>query len=225
MEFLYQIIPNVMNNLDALWIATIETVQMLVLTTLFAVPIGTFFGVLLVVCRKDGLFENTPLWWILDKFINLFRCIPFMILVGMMFPLTRMIVGTTVFVAGAIPPLVAGTIPFFARQVESSLLEVDPGLIEASKAMGDSPLQTVLRVYLKESIPSIIRGISITMIALIANTTICGAFGAGGLGGYAYNHGYVRHQNDTTYVVVIILLLITTLIQSTSEYLYKKTSH
>lgn len=225
MEFLFQIIPNVMNNLDSLWIATVETMQMLIYTSIFSAPFGIALGVIMVVCREDGIMKNKPIWWICDKIINLFRCIPFMLLVFAMFPVTRALVGTTLFVKGAIPPLVVGTIPFFARQIESSLLEIDSGLIEASQAMGDSPMQTIFRVYLKESIPSMIRSVSITMIALIGNSTICGAFGAGGLGSYAYNHGYIRHEYDVIYFVLFLLLLITTMIQSLSERLYKKVTH
>lgn len=225
MEFIFSLIPNVIENFDSMMQALIETIQMLVYTGLISAVLGIILGVILVVCRKDGLLENIPLWWILDKFVNLFRCIPFILLVTLMIPFTRMIVGTSIFVIGSIPPLVAGTVPFFARQVESSLLEVDPGLIEASKAMGDSPFQTMTRVYLKESIPSLIRGISITLIALIGNTTICGALGAGGLGQFAYNHGHVRGKIDVTIVTIIILLLLTTVIQSIAEYFYRKTSH
>lgn len=225
MELLYQLFPNVMENLPAIYTAFIETMQMLLISGIFSAFFGILLGILLVVCRKGGIMECMPVWWIFDKLVNLFRCIPFMLLVAMMFEVTRALVGTTVFVRGSIPPLVVGTIPFFSRQVEAALLSLDPGLIEASQAMGDSPLQTILRVYLKESIPGIVRGTSITLIALIGYTTICGAYGAGGLGQFAYDHGYVAQHQDVTYFIVLILLLITTLIQSISEHIYRKTSH
>lgn len=225
LDLLNLLIPNVMSNLNSMWIAFLQTIQMVFFAGLISAIFGVFFGTVMVVTRQGGIMECKPVWWVLDKVVNLFRCIPFLIMAIAMAPVTRMLVGTSIHVIGAIPPLVVATVPFFSRQIESSLLEVDPGLIEASQAMGDSPMQTIFRVYLKESIPGIIRGSSITLIALIGYTTISGMLGAGGLGDYALNHGYFRYKDDVTLFVIFILLLITTLIQSFSDFFCKKTTH
>ena len=121
--------------------------------------------------------------------------------------------------------MIMGTVPFFSRQIESSLAEVDYGLIEASQSMGDSPLQTILRVYLKESIPGIIRATTITLISLIGLTAMVGVVGGGGIGNFAIQYGYSRHQTDITYVSCIVILIFITLIQSISNVLIQKTTH
>lgn len=225
LDFLNQMIPNVMEKLPALWVAVIETLQMVGISGVISLIFGLIFGVILIVTRKGGIMQNRFVFLILDNIVNLFRAIPFIILISLLMDVTRFVSGTTIGVKGALFPLVIGTIPFFARQIESALSEIDHGLIEASQSMGDSPFQIIFRVYLKESIPSIVRGTTITFISLIGLTAMAGAVGAGGLGNFAIQYGYGRHQVDVNYVVVLIILLLITLIQSLGDYIIKKTTH
>lgn len=152
--------------------------------------------------------SNTVVYSILDKIINLFRSIPFIILLATLIPLTRAVVGTAIGTKGAILPLVFGTVPFFSRQVETALSEVDAGLVEAAAAMGTSPAGIIFRVYLKESIPSLVRVTTITLISLIGLTAMAGAIGGGGLGDFAIRYGHQRNQIDVTLVTVVILIFI-----------------
>ena len=140
-------------------------------------------------------------------------------------PATRAIIGTSIGVRGALFPLIVGSVPFFARQVESALSEVDGGLIEASQAMGCSPFEIIIRVYLKESIPSLIRATTITLVAIIGYITMVGAMGGGGVGDFAIRYGYYSYETDSTIVCVIVLLIITSLIQGIGNYLERKTTH
>jgi D-methionine transport system permease protein len=162
---------------------------------------------------------------ILDKSINLLRSIPFIILLAALIPLTRAVVGTAIGTRGAILPLVFGTVPFFSRQVESALLQLDSGLIEAAQSMGISPFGIIFRVYLKEGIPGIVRGTAITMISLIGLTAMAGAVGGGGLGDFAIRYGHQRNQVDITYATVLILLLLVSVLQSIGTWIIKRTSH
>ena len=154
--------------------------------------------------------------------VNLFRSIPFIILAMLLIPLTRFIVGTTIGIPGAIVPLVIATVPFFSRQVQLALLEVDKGVIEASVAMGCTPLEIIFRVYLKEGLPSLIRASSLTTISLIGLTTMAGAFGAGGIGNLAISRGYNRFQGDVIVVATIIMLIIVFISQAIGDFLEKR---
>lgn len=204
---------------------TYITLQMLVISGIFALLIGLVLGVLITITQKGGILENKIIYFILDKFINFFRSVPFVILISVLMGLSRWIVGTASGVEGMYIPLIFGTIPFFARQVESVLSEVDDGLIEASIAMGNSPLQIITRVYLRESIPGIIRSISITTISLIGLTAMAGQVGGGGLGSFAIRYGYNRGKVDATWTTVIVILLIVSAIQAIGNYLTRKTTH
>lgn len=225
LELLNHYLPNVMEKLPALWQACIETLQMVGVAGIASLIFGLFFGVVLTVTKEGGIMENKLIWNILDKLTNLFRAIPFIILISLLMDVTRFVAGTTIGVKGAIFPLIVGTTPFFSRQIESALAEIDHGLIEASQSMGDSPMQIIFRVYLKESIPAIVRGTTITFISLVGLTAMAGAVGAGGLGNFAIQYGYGRHQVDVNYVVVLIILLLITLIQSLGDFIIRKTTH
>lgn len=225
LDFLNSIIPNVMSKPEALWEAIVQTLQMVGISGTIALVIGTFFGIVFVVTKQGGLMENRILYFILDKVCNFFRAVPFIILVFFLANVTRAIVGTTIQVKGAIFPLVIATIPYVARQIESAIAEIDSGLVEAAQSMGDSPIQIIFRVYLRESIPGMIRGMTITLITLIGYTAIAGAIGAGGLGSFALMYGYGKNQFDLTMVVVIIIFILITAIQSLGDYLIKKTEH
>ena len=225
LEVLNDLIPNIMNKLPEFWQAILDFFIMLGITGAVSFIFGTLFGVILTVTRRGDILENKVIYFILGKIIDLFRAIPFVILIFFLGPMTRIIAGTTIGLRGALFPLMVGTIPFFARQGESALAEIDRGLIEASQAMGSSPMEIIFRVYLKESIPGIIRATTITLISLIGLITMVGAVGGGGIGDFAIRYGYNSMQNDVTYVCVIILLLITTTIQGVGNILIRKTTH
>jgi D-methionine transport system permease protein len=207
--------------LTSLW----QTVYMILVTGSVSFAFGIVFAVILTVSRRGGIGENIPLWTVLDKIINFFRSVPFIILIALLIPLTRLIAGTAIGVRGAIPPLIFGTAPFFTRQMESALAEIDPGSIEAAQSMGTGPVGIIFRVYLKESVPGIIRGVTITIISLIGLTAMAGAVGGGGLGDFAIRYGYQRYQTDITIVTVIILILLVSLVQSLGNFLAKKAGH
>ena len=225
MSWLSEWIPNVVELADEFPAGIMQTLQMLLIPGAISFVLGVIFGVTLIVTRKGGIMENRIIFFLLDKLVNLFRSIPFIILMTLLVGVTRFLTGTSIGVAGALPSLVVGTTPFFSRQIESALAEVDQGVIEASQAMGLSPMQIIVRVYLRESIPGIARATTITLISLVGLTAIAGAIGAGGLGDMAIRYGYHRNLYDVTYVVVIIILVMITLIQTIGDVIVKKTSH
>ena len=219
-EFFESIMPNVIPKLPALWNATLETLAMTGISALYILVIGMALGILLTVTKKGGLLENAVVYRVLDIIINLLRSVPFIIL---LFPLTRIISGTSIGVAGSIFPLIVGTVPFFSRQAEAALAGVSPGLIEAAQSMGCSKLGIIFRVYLRESIPALSRGITITLINLVGLTAMAGAVGAGGLGNFAYVQGVQRNYYDIIVAAVIVLVLIVQVIQIIGNIIAKKT--
>lgn len=224
-EILNNWFPNIANKLPEFQESIIQTLVMVGWSGSISLVLGLLLGVSLTVTRKDGLMENVPVFQVLDKITNLFRSIPFIILLTSVMPLTRLIMGTAIGVPGAIVPLVFGVVPFFARQMESALAQVSPGLIEAAQSMGDSKLAIILNVYLKESIPQIARAISITAISLIGFTAMAGAVGAGGLGDFAIRYGHDRNQTDATLATVIVLVLLVSFIQLAGNFIAKKNEH
>lgn len=225
LELLNQFIPNIMDKLPDFWTAILETFIMLGIVGVISLLIGTLFGVIMVVTTKEGILENAILYFLIGKVIDFFRAIPFIVLIFLIAPMTRAIVGTTIGLRGAMLPLAVGAIPFVARQIESALSEVDNGLIEASQAMGCSPLEIIFRVYLKESVPGIIRATTITLITLIGYIAMVGVVGGGGLGDFCIRYGYNSFQFDVIYVCVAVLLLITSLIQGIGNFAIRKTTH
>lgn len=224
-EFLTSILPNVMTKLPDFYKSIVDTLIMVIWSGSISFVLGLILGIVLTVTKKDGILENTAVFQVLDKVINFFRSIPFIILLAGLIPLTRLIVGTAIGVEGAIVPLVFGTVPFYSRQIETALAELNPGLIEAAQSMGSGKLEIVLRVYLRECIGGITRGTTITAISLIGLTAMAGAVGAGGLGDFAIRFGYQRNQIDVTYVSVIVLVLLVSVIQIFGNYIAKKNSH
>lgn len=222
---LEQLIPNVMVKIPKLIQSILETFQMMGWSGSISFILGLFFGVILIVTRRGGIMECHPVYWILDKIINVLRSIPFIILVPATLFLSRAIMGTGIGVKGAIIPLIIGTVPFFSRQIELALAEVDGGLIEAAQAMGDSPLQIIFRVYLKESIPAIARATTITFISLIGLTAMAGVVGAGGLGDFAIRYGHQRSEPDVIWVTILIILILVTVAQAIGDVIIKKTTH
>ncbi|MHB1394143.1 MAG: methionine ABC transporter permease [Clostridia bacterium] len=219
------LIPNVVTKVPELIKSLWQTLYMMGLSGIISFVLGMIFGITLTVTKKRGIMENAVVYNILDKIINTFRSIPFIILLAALIPLTRAVVGTAIGTKGAILPLVFGTVPFFTRQIETALAELDSGLIEASQAMGSSPMEIIYRVYLKESIPSIVRVTTITVVSLVGLTAMAGAVGGGGLGDFAIRYGHQRNQVDVTYVTVIILLVVVNAIQSLGNFIIRKTTH
>ena len=220
-----KLFPNVIEFASDFPQAIIDTLLMLVISGLISVVIGIFLAVIVVVTRKDGLKENQPVFWILDKIINLFRSIPFIILIPTVAVLSRALFGTTIGIEGALVPLVIGTAPFVARQMESAIMEIEPGIIEASIAMGLSTKEIIFDVYLRENIPGMIRGLTISFIALVGQIAIVGSVGAGGLGDMAIRYGLQRSMGDITFVVIILILILISIVQAIGDKLLEKTTH
>ena len=224
-DLLTQWFPNVMDKTDKFWDSLSDTLLMTVWSGVLAFLIGGILGILVVITRKGGILENAIVFRILDVFINFFRSIPFIILLAGLIGLTRLLMGTAIGVRGAIVPLVFGTAPFYARQTEQALSELDSGLVEAAQSMGTSIPGNVFRVNLRESIASIVRGTTLTVISLIGLTAMAGAVGAGGIGDFAIRYGYNRNQFDVTVVSVITLVLLVGIVQLIGGLIVRKVSH
>ncbi|MGI6608366.1 MAG: methionine ABC transporter permease [Erysipelotrichaceae bacterium] len=203
----------------ALW----ETIYVTLLATLFATVIGLPLGVLLVTGRKDGI-RPLPVWLnrFIDLFINILRSIPFLILMILVFPLTRAIVGTTVGTVASIVPLVIASFPFIARLVESSLKEVDLNIIEMAQSIGATPLQIVVRVMLPEALPSLLQNLTIATTTILGYSAMSGIIGGGGLGKIAINYGYYRYKYLIMLFAVIVLVLLVQIFQSIGSHVATK---
>ncbi len=203
-----------------------DTINMTCISGIFSVVLGIIIGVLLILFRNGGLKQNKIVYSIISIIINILRSIPFIILIVLIIPLTRKIVGTSIGVKGVIIPLIFGTVPFYSRQVEAALLDVTNGKIEAARACGSSTIGIVFRVYLHEAVPSIIRVTTITAISLVGLTaTAAGAVAAGGLGDLAINTGMAQNRYDIIYACVILVLLIVSVIQVIGTILAKSTTN
>src|SRR5699024_5824738 len=202
-----------------------ETLYMVSVTALLAGIFGILLGITLVVTEEGGILEKPRLYHFLERMVNIFRSVPFIIMLALIAPITRLIVGSAIGTTAAIVPLVAGTVPFYSRQVQNALLEVDKGLIEDAEAMGSTPLEIIFRVYLQEGLSSIIRVSSVTIINLIGLTTMAGAIGGGGLGNLAIARGYNRFQTDVVLVATGIILIIVFISQFIGNELARRTSH
>lgn len=198
------------------------TLKMLIISGILSVFFGFFVGVVLVVTDKGGLKPNKIIYQILDIIVNIVRSFPFIILMISIIPLTRLLTGSSIGEMAALVPLTVAATPFMARIFQSSLKEVDPELIEATKSFGASNTQIILKVMLIEAIPSIISGISLGIINLLGATAMAGAIGAGGLGATALTYGYQNFNYKIMYTIVVILILLVILIQFTGDWLYKK---
>lgn len=224
-QFLTRYFPNVIEIQDEVIESTFQTIYMVLVTAAVAGILGILLGVVLVVTSPNGILENKRIYNFLDQFVNIFRSLPFIIMMTLIVPFTRLLVGTSIGTSAAIVPLVVGTTPFFARQIQNALLEVDEGIIEAAQAMGSTPLEIIFRVYLKEGLIPIIRVSSLTIINLIGLTAMAGAIGGGGLGNLAIVRGYTRFQTDVTLVATILILLLVFISQGIGNYLIRKISH
>ena len=210
-------LPNV--DWQEIGYAGLDTLNMLGGATLFTVLLGLPLGVLLFLTGPRQLLEQRALYAVLSLVVNVLRSVPFVILLILMIPLTVLITGTSLGVAGAIPPLVVGATPFFARLVETALREVDRGIIEATQAMGASTLQIIFRALLPEALPGLIAATTVTAITLVSYTAMSGLIGGGGLGDLAVRYGYQRYQPDVMAVTVILLLVLVQVLQTAGDKL------
>ncbi|MEE8718465.1 MAG: methionine ABC transporter permease [Olsenella sp.] len=202
-----------------------DTLAMLLVSTFFAYIIGLFLGIVLYVTEPAGLRPHKALNAVLGWIINMGRSIPFIILLVAVMPMTRTLVGTTTGVRGVIPPLVLSTAPFVARMVQQSLAEVPKDAIEAAESCGASIPRIVVSALLPEALPSIVRGISITLITALGYTAIAGAVGAGGLGDIAIRYGYYRYEDEVMLVTVVLMIILVQIIQSTCDAIAKAIDH
>ncbi|WP_425998392.1 methionine ABC transporter permease [Caulobacter sp. DWR1-3-2b1] len=205
--------------------ATLDTLTMLGGSMVLTIALGLPLGVILFLTGKGQMLENRVANGLLSLLVNILRSVPFVILLVVMIPLTVALVGTSLGVQGAIPPLVAGAAPFFARLVETALREVDKGVIEASFAMGARRRQVVLGALLPEAMPGIIAAATVTAIALVSYTAMAGVVGAGGLGDLAIRFGYQRFQTDVMVVTVVLLLILVQALQMIGDTVVRRVSH
>ena len=224
-EFFNNIRPNVVERFPTFLQAIWDTIIMVIWSGSIAFGLGMLFGVMLTVTKPGGIMENKVVYQILDKVINFFRSIPFVILLTWLIPISRAIMGTAINIEGAIIPLIVGTVPFLSRQIESALAETDKGMIEAATSMGISKMGIIFRVYLREGIAAIARGTTITMISLVGLTAMAGAVGSGGLGDFAIRYGHDRNMMDVTWVTVIAVFILVSIIQVIGNIVVKKNKH
>lgn len=202
-----------------------ETVYMTFVSGFFGFVLGLPVGILLFLTRKGQLLENAVYYRVISILVNIFRSIPFIILIVWMIPFTRVIIGTSIGMNAALVPLSVGAAPFIARLVENSLLEVPHGLIETARALGASPLQIIQKVLLPEALPSLINNAAITLITLVGYSAMGGALGAGGLGQIGYQYGYIGYDAVIMNVVLILLVALVFIIQFAGDRLAKKFDH
>lgn len=193
--------------------ATVETLYMVFFGAAFAFILGTPIGILLYLTQKGGLSEKPALYRVVDAIVNIARSIPYVILMILLIPVTRTIIGTAIGSTATIFSLAASAAPFFARLVETALNEVDGGILEAAKAMGSTNRQIIFQVLLPEAMPGLIQAMTTTIINLIGYTAMAGALGGGGLGAVAQRYGYYRRQEDLLWASVIVIVVVVQLIQ------------
>ena len=217
--------PNLAERFPEFMTAINETLYMLGLSSLFSVIFGLILGILLVITADKGLYENKPVFKILDSLVNITRSIPFVILIVILMGVSRFVMGVPYGPKGVIVPLIAACVPFYARQVELAFSEVDKGLIEAANAMGLSKVQIITKVYLKESIPTIVRSTAIAIINLLGLTASAGVVGGGGIGNFAIRYGHNNNETDTKIACLIVIFIIVAIVQGISDFIIKKTTH
>ncbi|MCK6256052.1 ABC transporter permease [Fictibacillus sp. KIGAM418] len=199
-----------------------DTLTMVGFSLLFSAVIGIPLGVVLVVTRKGHILENLAVFNVLNAIVNVLRSIPFIILMVAIIPFTRLVVGTSIGTSAAIVPLIVYAGPYIARLVENSLLEIDPGIVEAAEAMGATPWQTIFRILLPEAFSSLILSFTIATIGLVGASAMAGAVGGGGLGDLAIAYGYQRFDTDVMIVTVVLLVILVQGLQSTGNILSRK---
>ena len=216
------LITNVIAMKEQFISAIFETIYMTLFSAVIAGVLGLAVGILLVVTQPGGILEDRVSYSILDKIVNLLRSIPFIILLAVISPLTNFLVGTTVGTTASLVPLIFGIFPFYARQIQNALLDVDRGVVEAAESMGSSPAEIIWRIYLREGLGDIIRVSIVTIISLIGLTTMAGAIGSGGLGDVAISIGYARFENDITITATIVILIMVFIVQTFGDWLARR---
>lgn len=211
--------------LERLWAGFLDTLLMVGVSSLLALVLGLPLAILLVVSERGGLYEQVGVQRVLGWLVNLFRSIPFLILMVALIPFTRMIVGTSYGVWAAVVPLTIAAMPFFARIAEVSLREVDHGLVEAAQAMGCRRGHIIRHVLLPEAMPGIVSGFTITLVTMINASAMAGAIGAGGLGDLAYRYGYQRFDTQVMLTVIVVLVALVTLLQFFGDRLSRRLNH
>lgn len=201
-----------------------ETLYMVFWSTLFSVILGFIPAVVLTLTAPDGLHPNRIVYEVLSFVVNVFRSFPFIILLVIVIPFTRLIVGKAIGTTASIVPLTLSAIPFIARVMETSLRETDPGVIEAARSFGASDLQILFRVYLKESVPRMVNGVILLIISLIGYSAMAGTVGGGGIGDIAIRYGYQQYRTDYLIACSVVLIIFVQLIQMIGNHLYKKLS-
>ncbi|REI08205.1 methionine ABC transporter permease [Staphylococcus felis] len=204
------------------WLATYETLYMTVISTVFSFILGLVLGVILFLTSKSHSKLGRIFYSIVSFFVNLFRAIPFIILILLLIPFTSLILGIISGPTGALPALIVGASPFYGRLVEIALKEIDKGVIEAARSMGANTWTIILKVLIPESSPALISGITVTAIALVGSTAVAGVIGAGGLGNLAYLTGFTRNQNDVILISTILILIIVFIIQFLGDWVTNK---
>ncbi|WP_297133197.1 methionine ABC transporter permease [Terrisporobacter sp.] len=202
--------------------ALLQTLYMTIVPTICATILGFIMAVILFISKPNGLKANKTIYTILSFIVNIVRSFPFIILLVALFPVTRFIVGTSIGETAAMVPITIGASPFIARVIENALNEVDEGLIEAAKSFGATNIQIIFKVIVKEAMPSIVSGITLSIISILGYTAMAGAVGAGGLGKVAIVYGHQRFDTSVTIYVVITLIIIVQLIQSVGDLAYKR---
>lgn len=211
-------------RLPEIWDATKDTLYMMAASLVFTIIFGLIIGIILFLTSRRQLLHQPFVYGLLSLIVNVLRSVPFVILMIMIMPLTKLITGTTLGVEGSIPPLVVAATPFFARLVETSLREVDRGVIEAAQAMGASKWDIVRRVLLRESSPSLLAAVTITAVTLVSYTAMSGVIGGGGLGDLALRYGYQRFQTDVMLVTVALLIVLVQVLQTIGDSLVRRYS-
>ncbi|WP_164668209.1 methionine ABC transporter permease [Virgibacillus doumboii] len=217
---LTELFPNL--DMQDLWVSTYETFYMTIIALIGTFIFGILLGLLLYLTMKGGIWQNKFLNFVVATIVNVFRAIPFIILILLLFPFTEFLIGTIRGPNAALPALIIGAAPFYGRLVEIALKEVDKGVIEAAKSMGAKTRTIIFRVLLPESMPALISGLTVTAIALIGYTAMAGVIGAGGLGNYAYFFGFQRREFDVVFVCTIFIVIIVFIFQFIGDFISNK---
>ncbi len=204
--------------------ATRQTIYMVFFSTLFSVILGFIPAVILTLTAPDGLRPNKGVYEVLSLIVNIFRSFPFIILLVLIIPFTRAVVGKSIGTTAAIVPLTVSAIPYIARVFETSLRETDAGVIEAARSSGASDWQILFRVYIKESIPRMLNGVILLIISLVGYSAMAGTVGGGGVGDIAIRYGYQGYHSDYLFICSVILIILVQAIQMVGNYIYKKIS-
>ena len=207
---------------EKMWKATVETLYMTGYSIVITFILGLVLGITLFLTAKGNMWSNVVINKIISAIVNIFRSIPFIILIVLLIPFTKLLVGSMIGAEAALPALIIGAAPFYARLVEIGLREVDKGVIEAAKSMGAKPMTIITKVLIPESLPALVSGITVTAIALVGSTAMAGVIGAGGLGNLAYLEGFQRNRSDVTLIATIIVLIIVFVIQFIGDIITSK---